>query len=495
MSMSRQLRSNQWNGWSSTEFGDTEFGDKRLTKRLVKLSDSLVNLPESSINQACGRWSETKAAYRFFQNENVSVDEILSAHAKRTVERAQNYATILAIQDTSYISYTGHTKTTGLCKLTSRMGTYSKIEGTGLIMHTTLAVTTDGLPLGMLDQKIDSRKPVPEEIKELKKKSHGNSLPIESKESIRWLESLQESCKPFKEKNTRIVTICDREGDMYDFFERAHHIGAPVLVRASQDRIINKAKRYSKKKSQKLWSVVENFPCQGTISIKIPARNNKPSRIATLEVRFGVFTMNLPRNNFKSRKENINKEGLVTNLTMTAVYVVEKNPPSGEEALEWMLLTNLFVNNFNEAVEKIRWYCLRWKIEVFHKILKSGFLVEECRLGTAERLRRYLTVTSIIACRIFFITLIGRTNPDLPCTFLLFEEEWKILYLKIYKTKEYPDNIPTINEAIQLIAQLGGFLGRKNDGNPGPITLWRGWRRLSDLVEGSYLSSSTYICG
>lgn len=452
-------------------------------------------MPESSINQACGRWSETKAAYRFFQNENVSVAGILSAHVKRTVERAKNYTTILAIQDTSYISYTGHTKTTGLCKLTSRMGTHSKIEGTGLIMHTTLAATPEGLPLGMLDQKIDSRKPVPEKIKELKKKSHGNAIPIESKESIRWLESLQESCKHFKAKNTRIVTICDREGDMYDFFELAHHIGAPVLVRAAQDRVINKVKRYSKKKSQKLWSVVENFPCQGTISIKIPARNNKPSRVATLEVRFGEFTMNLPRNNFKSRKENISKKGLVTNLTLNAVYVVEKNPPSGEEALEWMLLTNLFVNNFDEAVEKIRWYCLRWKIEIFHKILKSGFLVEECRLGTAARLRRYLTVTSVIACRIFFITLIGRTNPDLPCTFLLFEEEWKILYSKIYKTKSYPDNVPTIKDAIRLIAQLGGFLGRKNDGNPGPITLWRGWRRLSDLVEGSYLSSLTHICG
>jgi hypothetical protein len=268
MNMSRQLTSNQWNGWSSTEFGDTEFGDKRLTKRLVKLSESLVNLPESSINQACGQWSETKAAYRFFQNENVSAAKILSSHAKKTVERAKNYSTILAIQDTSYISYTGHIKTTGLCKLTSRMGTYSKIEGIGLIMHTTLAVTPDGLPLGMLDQKIYSRKPIHDKIKELKKKSHGNAIPIESKESIRWLESLQESCKHFKVKNTRIVTICDREGDMYDFFEKAHHIGAHVLVRASQDRVINKVKRYSKNKGQKLWSVVENFPCQGKSPLK-----------------------------------------------------------------------------------------------------------------------------------------------------------------------------------------------------------------------------------
>lgn len=491
--MSEQIEASHLNGWALTELGNANFGDIRLTKRLVKLSDSFISLPESSINQACGPWSETKAAYRFFQNENVNAAEILSAHAKRTVERAKNYATILAIQDTSYISYTGHTKTTGLCKLTSRMGTHSKIEGIGLIMHTTLATTPEGLPLGILDQKITSREPVPEEIKKLKKKSHGNAIPIESKESIRWLESLQESCNHFKAKNTRVVTICDREGDMYDFFELAHRIEAPVLVRASQDRVINKVRRYSKKKSEKLWSVVEKFPCQGTLSIEVPARNNKPSRVAILEVRFGRFTMNLPKNNFKSRKENISNN--LTSLNLTAVYVVEKNPPSGEEALEWMLLTNLVVSNFNEAMEKIRWYCLRWKIEVFHKILKSGFLVEECRLGTAQRLRRYLTVISVIACRIFFITLIGRANPDLPCTFLLIDEEWKMLYFKTYKTSSYPDKIPTIKEAIQLIAQLGGFLGRKNDGNPGPITLWRGWRRLSDLVEGAYLSRSSHICG
>jgi len=146
MHMSKQLESNQLNAWASTEFGEAQFGDKRLTERLV-----LVSLPQSSINQACGRWSEAKAAYRFFQNENVKADEILSSHVSKTVERAKNYQTILSIQDTSYISYTGHNKTTGLCKLMSRMGTYSKIEGIGLIIHTSLAVTTEGLPLGILD--------------------------------------------------------------------------------------------------------------------------------------------------------------------------------------------------------------------------------------------------------------------------------------------------------------------------------------------------------
>ncbi len=137
---------------------------------------------------------------------------------------------------------------------------------------------------------------------------------------------------------------------------------------------------------------------------------------------------------------------------------------------------------------------LRWKIEILHKILKSGLKVEECRLGTAERLMRYLTVMSIIAWRIFFITTIARTDPTLPCTTLLAEEEWKVLYVKIHR-KPCSNATPTIKEAVSWIAQLGGHLARKNDLEPGPITIWKGWRRLFDLAEGWRLAHELYICG
>ena len=476
-------------GWGCSEFEAVDFGDSRLNARLMKITNHMIESPECSINHACGNWPETKAAYRFFQNEKVSSAEVLSAHVTKAVERVKQYKTILAIQDTCYVSYTTHHKTTGLGILTSRMGDHHKIEGNGLIMHTTLAVTTEGLPLGMLDQQIYSREPVTEEVKELKKKSHGNGVAIEDKESIRWLESLAESNKHFKvEDDIRVVTVCDREGDIYEFFEKAQRIEVPVLVRASQDRVINRTSLYSKQKSPKLWDFIENLPCQGTIEVKIPASNNKPSRNAKLEIRYGEFTMNIPRNHYKSKKKNLDKENFSIDLKVTAVHAAEKDPTSGEEGLEWMLITNLPVSNFEEAVEKVKWYCLRWKIEVFHKILKSGFVVEECRLSTADRLIRYLAVMSVIACRIFFMTLLGRTNPELPCTFLLSEDEWKVLYSKQHKTKLYPDEPPTVKEVIKWIAQLGGFLGRKNDGNPGPITFWRGLRRLSDLVEGWCLS-------
>ena len=468
----------QGDHWAKNEFGSADFGDKRLKARLIKLADRLSESPESPINQACSGWAETKAAYRFFRNESVVPKEILSSHVEQTAMRAKTHKTILAVQDTSYFNYTAHKKTTGLGVISSRPGTnVKKISAHGVIMHTSFALSTQGLPLGILDQKVYPREIVPEELKKLKKRSHNTSVAIKDKESFRWLESLRKT-KEAVGNETQIVTICDREADMYEFFELAHLIGSPVLVRVSQQRRVNRASRYSKKTGQNLLSFLENLPCQGNIEVEIPARDGKPQRIATLELRFGSLTLNPPRNHIRHKTEEM------PNLKLNAVYVVEKTAPPGTEALEWMLFTDLPVNSFDEAVEKVQWYCLRWRIEVFHKILKSGLHVEHCRLGTADRLVRYLTIMSIIAWRIFWITLLGRSDPTLPCTTLLEEHEWKVLYSKFRQTKRYPKTPPTIRETVRWIAQLGGFLARKGDGDPGTITLWRGWKRLNDLSEG-----------
>jgi hypothetical protein len=472
--------------WAMNEFGIIDFCDKRLSSRLLKLADSFAKSPESSINKACENWSQTKAAYRFFQNDSVDESKILNAHVKKTITRTSQYQTILAIQDTCYISYKSHKKTTGLGIIASRIrSATTNFQAHGLVMHTAFATTTDGLPLGLLDQKINSRPELSEEKKELKKRSHNTALPIEEKESIRWLETLTRSNSLGLAATTKVVTVCDREGDIYELFELACRENNSVLIRASQDRVVNKKSVFSKITGQRLWDVAKSFPCQGELKISIPAKDIKPSREAILEIRFGNFIMNPTKNNINRKAKNF------PNLNLYLVYAVERNPPEGVEPLEWLLLTNLIINNVGEALEKVRWYCLRWRIEVFHKILKSGLKVEECRLQAADRLIRYLTVMSIIAYRIFFITLIARTDPQLPCNNILAEEEWKILYSKAHGTKNYPPNPPTIKEAVLWIAQLGGFLGRKNDGDPGTITLWRGWRRLFDLVEGWNLALTT----
>jgi len=481
-------------GWAAEEFSDVYLGDKRLNARLMKICDRFSEFPESPINQACADWAETKAAYRFFQNENVGVREILAAHRRKTAKRARKHKTFLAIQDTSYFVYTSHPKTDGLGRMSLKKGkNVEKIYSNGLVVHTCLAVTTEGLPLGLLDQKIFSRKLHPKKAPTGKGIKPHDLLPVEEKESYRWLEALNETKEALGE--TEVVTVCDREADLYDFFRLSDQIGSPVLVRANANRTINRKSRYAEKGVIKLWDHLRKQPEAGSFTIEIPKRRKtkhckgRDARTANVTVRFAPFRFNPPRNNTKHNSEQL------PDIDMYAVYVFEPNPPDGEEPLEWMLLTNLTVRSFDEAYEKILWYCLRWRIEMYYKVLKSGFRVEECRLGHAERLTRYLSVMSIVAWRLFMITLIARTDPATPCTKLLADHEWRVLFLKANKNKKLPKKTPAIGEVVIWIARLGGFLARKGDGPPGTITLWRGWKRLADLTEGWNLAVQFDSCG
>ena len=471
-------------GWAADEFAEVSLGDKRLNARLIKLCDSFSDAPESPINQACSDWMETKAAYRFFQNDRVKVEDILTAHRHKTSERAKKYNTVLAIQDTSYFVYTKHTKTEGLGKMTMTKGKHiAKIYSHGLMMHTCLAVTTKGLPLGLLDQNIYVRQLRPEhERRRNSGKYIQDYLPVEKKESYRWLEALTTATEAID--GTRVVTVCDRESDFYDFFKRSDQIKAPVLIRASQNRTVNRNTRYEEKDVDKLWGYMKKQAIAGSYEIEIPSKrktkHNKSSeaRTAHVTVKFGSFQMNPPRNNPKHKTE------VLTDIEMHAVHVLETDPPEGIKPVEWMLLTNIPITSFDEACEKIRWYALRWRIEMYFKVLKSGFRVEACRLSTAERLTRYLAVMSVVAWRLFMITLIARTDATAPCTDFLAEQEWTVLYLKINRNKKLPATPPSMGEVVNWVARLGGYLARKSDGPPGTITLWRGWKRLTDLTEG-----------
>lgn len=466
--------------WAAEEFAEVDLGDKRLDARLVTLCDRFSDAPESPINQACADWAETKAAYRFFQNDNVETGQILAAHCGKTARRASEHETVLALQDTSYFVYTSHPKTEGLGKMSLKKGkNVEKIYSNGLVVHTCLAVTTEGLPLGLLDQKIFSRKLRTKKIGKAKPHDH---LPIEEKESYRWLEALENTKTVMGD--TRIVTVCDREADLYDFFKHSHQISTPVLVRANADRTINRNSRYAEKGVEKLWERLRQEPETGSYTIDIQQRSKRKhckereARTATVSVRFAPFTLNPPRNNVKHRTEQL------PDIEMYAVYVLEEDPPDGEESVEWMLLTNLPVMSYEDAYEKILWYGLRWRIEMYFKVLKSGFRVEACRLAHADRLARYLTVMSIVAWRLFMITLIARTNPVTPCSAFLADHEWNILFLKANRNKAIPKKPPSIGDVVIWVAKLGGYLARKSDGPPGTITLWRGWKRLADLSEG-----------
>lgn len=468
--------------WVENEFENIDLGDQRLQKRLSIICQRFAESPQSPINHACSNWPETKAAYRFFQNKNVSYKEILKSHQQATLLRAAGHDYILAIQDTSYFNYSNHFKTMGL-------GTISKFDGKnkkdiavkGLIVHTSLAATVDGLVLGVLDQNIYSRLPRSQEKQALKEKSHGAVFPIQEKESYKWIQALENTVRAFGQKANRVVTVCDREADIYDLFARADQLNTHVLIRAMQNRVVNRESPYSQATGEKLYDLLNKQKTLGRIEIKIPKQTNKPERKALCEVSACKFTLNPSEHHF-NRKDILPK-----NMPVYAIHVKEINALSLKDAIDWKLLTNLAVTSFEEALEKIKWYCIRWRIEIWHKILKSGLQVEDCRLTTAPRLIRYLSVMSIVAWRIFWITLVARAFPEDSCLLFLNDIEWKVLYRKFNKKnkehKQFPAKPPSMSQAVSWIAQLGGFLARKNDKLPGNTHIWRGLKKFTIMIE------------
>ncbi|MFH1039338.1 MAG: IS4 family transposase [PVC group bacterium] len=212
-----------------------------------------------------------------------------------------------------------------------------------------------------------------------------------------------------------------------------------------------------------------------TLSVIIPRRKGKPERVASVEVRFAPVTIKSPRNN----------RSQVPSVEVWGIYINEPSPPENEEPLSWMLLTTLEVETTEDAIRYIDYYSVRFSIELFHKVLKSGCNIEKHQLKTAERLINCLAIDAIVAWRVMFLTMMGRSVPDLPCTVLFEEHEWKALYCFANKTQKPPEQPPSLGEAVSLVAKLGGFLGRKSDGQPGVQVLWRGMKILS-VISGAW---------
>jgi hypothetical protein len=335
----------------------------------------------------------------------------------------------------------------------------------GFGLHATIAVTPKEMPLGLLTQAFFTR-PIGEpshQPNELRK------LPIEEKESYRWIEALRQTHE-LAAAGTQVITVCDREADIYEMFVEAQKLDAALLVRAESDRRLDDPEGVDK-----LWSKVERQPARGFLTIDIAGNQKRKKRKATVSLRFVAVRFKPP---WRPNKKKLPP------VQLTAILVREDNPPKEvKDPIEWLLLTNTPVKDFNDAVTVVGWYCCRWQIEIFYKIVKSGCLVEDCRLGTAARLQNYIALMCVVAWRLHWATYLQRVNPDAPCTLMLSTLEWQILYMRIHHSTQLPDQPPTVQEATRWIAQLGGFLGRKSDGNPGITVIWRGWQRLQDMTD------------
>jgi hypothetical protein len=297
-------------------------------------------------------------------------------------------------------------------------------------------------------------------------------LPIEEKESYKWLEAFEQTLQ-LAPPGVAVITICDREADIYEMFVLAQEKKAQLLVRAATDRLL------ADEEVRKLWPKVEQQAVAGQLTVEIAQNQQQAARQARVSVRFTQVSLKPPW--------RPNKKKLPV-VTLNAILVREENPSEAvKEPIEWLLLTNLPVTNFDEAVQVVEWYCCRWQIEVFHKVVKSGCTVEEARLKTADRLQRYIALMCVIAWRLHWLTYLNRSDPDLPCTTILTMTEWQALFMRIHKTTSLPQTPPSVRQAVRWLAQLGGFLGRKRDGEPGIIVVWRGWQRLQDMAATWFL--------
>jgi len=445
--------------WATDEVKTSKLGDRRLDDRLAKVLEQLGAHPQISIPAACGGWAETLGAYRFFENEKTTFASILAPHRDATLERMAVSPVVLLAQDTTEDDEC-------ICLGPKGLGTLKETEKRQCRLHPTVAFTPERICLGVVHAAYWSRD-LPSPRPERRHKS------VDEKESRHWIESYQESCALQGQlPDTLIVNLADREGDVYEWFvecvDYTPATRAQWIVRAAQNRCLQDGGEGA---PRKLWEALEGAPVRGCLVVDIKPRANRSARQAQMTVRTGTVELAPPRRpGYRLLASRVN-----------AVLVQEEEPPTGVEALEWLLLTTLPVSDFEQASTVVAWYAVRWWIEVYFYVLKNGCQIERLQLETEERLLSCLALYLIIAWRVLFTLMLGRACPDLDCEAVFEPKEWQAAYIVIKRCPP-PAKPPRLSEMVCLIASLGGYLGRKHDGPPGSKTMWIGLQRLRDFV-------------
>jgi len=440
------------------EFTDIDFNSIRLEKRFIKTMETLAGQPDKSIWSCSENRAEAKAIYRLLGNDGLRREEVLRTHREATIKRMiESKQTILAAQDTTSLNYNTREKMEGIG--------YISDKTLGVNIHSCIAVTTDGLVLGLLAQSSYNREQAKDDSRTHESKKVRS---LEEKESYRWVETFETSTADLPE-DVKVITVCDREGDMYELLDAVEAKKQLFLIRVAQNRITVD--------NQKILDMIREKPCIGRVEITIPrdSRKNVKERIGTLQIRCDRFDIKRPSilNKVKTLKNSIE---------VWVIHAKEENPPDGVEPIEWFLMTNEPVENFESAYERVCYYTHRWKIERFHFVLKSGCTVEKLQERSMDRTTLLVLMYSVIAVLILNITYIARIHPELSCTVFFEEDEWKVLYCAANKTKEAPQNPYSIQEAVTYLGWLGGPKGAPSDGLPGVKTIWIGLDKLNTLL-------------
>lgn len=466
-------KSQEHKEWVDRELAGCQFKDERLGKRFRKLLEQLSDGTGESIPMACQDWANTKAAYRFLSNERVSEKDILAGHFEATRARfaaAEDMA--LVLHDTTEFSYHREDgRAIGLLSK-SHIGTKSRPrhhQVCGILMHSSLAVTPEGLPLGLSTIKFWTRDKF-KGTSALKKHINPTRVPIEEKESIRWLQNLKESTALLGTAE-RCIHIGDRESDIYELFCAAREIGTHFVLRTCVDRLAGDG-------THTIEDEMQEVDCKGLHHIEVRDKKGN-TREAVLELKYRRIRILPP----------IGKQKRYPPLTLTVLHAQERDAPKGYEAIDWKLITDLPVRSRAEAIEKLDWYALRWKIEVFHKIMKSGCKAEDSKLRTAERLVNLVATFCIMSWRIFWMTMLNRSTTEASPKFALTPLEIELLDRLVKDKRTQISRRKTLSHYLVKVAQLGGYLARANDPPPGSMVMWRGLARLTNIGMGFALAS------
>jgi hypothetical protein len=419
--------------WTDVEFAELDLGDSRLDSRARKIMARFSDKPSASIPKSCNGWGETIATYRFLENDAVEWRDIMAPHWAQTQQRMGEHPLILCLQDTTELNFNG--------QQIEGLGPLSYEVQRGMYVHPTYAVTPERLPLGVIDAWMWAREKV-------------NAAGVRPgiKESGRWIEGYGRIAEMAAEMPaTRLVYVADREADMIELMSYAQDCGTPAdwLVRAKTDRALPDG--------EKLWAHTLDGAPVGEISFAIGARDKQKGRM----VRQQLWT---------KRVELPGRRGV--KIAATCVIAREIDAPAGVEPIEWRLLTNRTATTIAEVIELIDWYRARWEIEMFFHVLKNACKVEAMQLSHIDNLERALALFMVVAWRVAYLMRLGRICPNLDASLFFDPDEIRGAYLL---TKERrPDRPPTLNDVVRLIARVGGFLGRKGDGEPGVKTIWQG---------------------
>lgn len=446
--------------WAEEEFGRVRFFDTRLKERLYQIAEDFHGCPQGSVPEACGgSKARTMGAYRFLANPKVTMDVVLTGHVEATIERIRQHAVVLMPQDTTTLNYTTHPNPDGLGPIGNKTD-----KAIGLLLHDTVAFSEQGTPLGVVDAQCWARDP-----KDRGKRGRRKRIPIEQKESRKWLRSFQKVAEIQKVcPDTKLISMGDRESDVYELFLEATKDpnGPGLLVRMNRS-----AGR--KVGGIRLWDFMLARPVDGTLALHIPHSGTRKARDSVLDVRFAQVELQPP----KRLKGCGTIRAWAVYVREQAEYAIDSTP------IEWMLLTTVEVTNLDQARRRVQWYARRWGIEVYHRTLKSGCRILDRHLDPDAGLRVCLGIDMVVAWRVFHLTMLSRETPDAPCTVFFTPEEWQALCIYTSRNPIPPKQPPTIAQATQMVGAMGGHLGRKGDGPPGTKSLWRGLQRLAPATE------------